>query len=79
MSHHQRYQHLLEELDLTQVGAAKFLGVDERTGRRWASDERPVPQAVSMLLETMVAEGISVERVKEIVRKANKKARPKPG
>jgi len=79
MAHHQRYQHLLEELELTQVGAAKFVGVDERTGRRWASDERPVPQAVSMLFEVMVAEGISVERVNEIMRRRNKKARPKPG
>jgi hypothetical protein len=43
----------LDRLGITQVGAARFLDVDERTVRRWATGERPIPKAVTMLLERL--------------------------
>jgi hypothetical protein len=47
------YRELLAELGFTQVEAARFVEVDERTSRRWASGELPVPVAVAMLLSLM--------------------------
>jgi hypothetical protein len=52
---HELYRDLLAELDFTQVGAARFIEVDERTSRRWATGEIPVPTAVIMLLAVMAA------------------------
>ena len=40
----------LDRLGLTQVGAARLLDVDERTVRRWATGNVPIPRAVEMLL-----------------------------
>ena len=37
----------LARLGLTQAGAARLLGVDERTARRWARGERQVPGELS--------------------------------
>lgn len=40
----------LSRLGLSQVGAAKALRVNEKTVRRWASGEIPIPHAVALLL-----------------------------
>ena len=40
----------LDSLGLTQAGAARVLGVDARTARRWARGEREVPEPVRRLL-----------------------------
>jgi plasmid maintenance system antidote protein VapI len=40
----------LTRLGLTQAGAARFLKVDERTIRRWATGDKEVPEAVALLL-----------------------------
>ena len=40
----------LARLGLKPVEAARLLGVDERTGRRWARGERQVPEPVRRLL-----------------------------
>jgi DNA-binding transcriptional regulator YiaG len=40
----------LARLGLTQSGAARLLGVDARTVRKWACDERGVPEPVRRLL-----------------------------
>jgi hypothetical protein len=45
-----QYRATIETLGLTQVGAARILGVDERTSRKWALGERPVPATVSGFL-----------------------------
>lgn len=42
----------------TRASAARFLGTNERTVRRWANDEWIVPNAVAMLLAVMVKHGI---------------------
>lgn len=49
-----QYRTAIEKLGLSQRGAAAFLGVDERTSRRWALDEIPVPDSVAKLLRLMV-------------------------
>ncbi len=44
------YRDQIGRLGLTQGGAARLLGVDARTSRRWALGEVPVPGAVQRLL-----------------------------
>lgn len=40
----------LSRLGLPQTGAAKLLGVDGRTVRRWIAGEIPVPELVARVL-----------------------------
>jgi DNA-binding transcriptional regulator YiaG len=49
-----QYRTAIEKLGLSQRGAAAFLGVDERTSRRWALGEAQIPQSVAMLLKLMI-------------------------
>jgi len=49
----------LKQLELTQAGAARFVGVSERTARRFASGETKVPASVALLLQVCVA--LSIE------------------
>jgi DNA-binding transcriptional regulator YiaG len=49
-----QYRASIEKLGLSQRGAAAFLGVDERTSRRWALGEAQVPESVSLLLRLMI-------------------------
>jgi DNA-binding transcriptional regulator YiaG len=53
------YRDLIEKLGLTQGGAARLLGVDERTSRRWANGERDVPAPVERFLRYLLATGRS--------------------
>lgn len=48
------YREAIAALGLTQVGAAKLFGVNERTGRRWALGEQDVPRAVEIALRLMI-------------------------
>ena len=47
---HTQFRNALRGLDLTQQGAAKLLGLDERTTRRWALGERAVPVCVAIVI-----------------------------
>jgi DNA-binding transcriptional regulator YiaG len=49
----------LSRLGLTQAGAAAFLDVDERTVRRWAAGDKPVPKTVELLLAKLTPEEVS--------------------
>ena len=49
-----QFRAALDRLGLTQVGAARLLGVDARTVRRWALGERPVHPTVVVLLRAML-------------------------
>lgn len=49
-----QYADAIEKVGLSQRSAAKFLGVDERTSRRWISGEAPIPEATAKLLRLMV-------------------------
>lgn len=45
----------LAALGLTQAALARILDLDKNTPNRWATGERPVPNAVALLLEAWVA------------------------
>ena len=43
-------RHELRRLGLSQPALARMLAVNERTARRWASGDQPIPSAVEALL-----------------------------
>ncbi len=59
------YREILKRLDLTQVGAATFLGVNGVTSRRWATGKAEIPQSAAMLLRLMVAMKLTPQKVQE--------------
>ena len=61
-----QYQSAIDRLGLSQVGAARLVGADPRTGRRWALGERPVPQCVAILLLLMLAGKITVQDIEKL-------------
>lgn len=65
-----QFRSALDRLGLSQVGAARLVGADPRTARRWALDERPVPECVVILLKLMLAGKITVDDVKMCNRSA---------
>jgi len=58
-----QFRAALDRLELSQLGAARLLGYDGRTVRRWVADERSVPPAVAILLRLMLAGKITAEDV----------------
>jgi DNA-binding transcriptional regulator YiaG len=44
---------VLGRLSLSQTGAARLLGVDPRTMRRWVLGEREIPEVVVRLLRLL--------------------------
>ena len=63
-----QYRAALERLELTQVGAARLLGVGERTSRRWA-EEGNVSSTAAIVLRAMLAGRLSVEDVEKLARR----------
>ena len=61
------YRQSLAALNLSQVKAAHFLGVEPRTSRRWALGEAPVPIHVGILLFLMIEMGLSVADVNKMI------------
>lgn len=57
----------LERIGLPKRAAARFLHVDERTVRRWASGDLAVPVPVAMLLALMIETGSTPERVTSLL------------
>jgi DNA-binding transcriptional regulator YiaG len=53
MTPHQ-LQRAIDRLGLSQRGAARFLGVDERTMRKWIAGNARTPEAVAKLLRLML-------------------------
>jgi DNA-binding transcriptional regulator YiaG len=49
------YRDAIERLGLSQVAAARLLGVDERTSRRWAKGDRDVPPPAVRFLRYLIA------------------------
>lgn len=49
-----QYREAIKRLSLSQRGAAAFLGVDERTSRRWAADDAEIPESAAKLLRLMI-------------------------
>jgi hypothetical protein len=50
----EEYQSALTHLGLSQVGAARLFGYNERTSRRWATGEQPIPRIVQIVLWLML-------------------------
>ena len=60
------YGKAIERLGLSQVGAAKLLGVNDRTSRRWIADEVPIPISVAVTLRLMIKKQIDIDYVQAI-------------
>lgn len=58
-----QYRAALAALDLTQAGAAEFLGISIRSSHGYANGE-PIPEAIAKLLRLMVKLKIKPEDVK---------------
>jgi len=63
------YRAALSALHLNRRSAGHFLGVDERTSRRWAAGDTEVPHAIAVLLRVMIAFGISPRIAREIAQR----------
>jgi hypothetical protein len=61
-----QFQAAIDRLGLSQVGAAKLLGSDPRTARRWALGERSVPEPVAIILRLMLAGKIATADVEAV-------------
>lgn len=61
-----QFRQALDRLELSQLGAAKLFGADDRTVRRWALGERSVPRAIVILLRLLLAKKITVEDVEDV-------------
>ena len=64
------YRDAIAQLDLSQAAAARLIGVDERTSRRWATGERDVPPPAERFLRYLIATrktGASAMRVFELL------------
>jgi hypothetical protein len=57
------YRAAIRRLGLSQAGAARLLGVNETTSRRWIKDKHPIPISADLLLRVMVAHRITPENV----------------
>lgn len=58
-----QFRTAIDKLGLSQVGAARLVGADPRTGRRWALGERPVPGCVAILLRLLLKGKITIKDV----------------
>ncbi len=59
-----QYAEAIDRLGLSQRAAGRFLGVEERTSRRWISGESAIPESVAKLLRLMVQMKLKPEDVK---------------
>ena len=48
----QQFRRVLRLLRLSQMEAARRLGVNERTVRRWVAGDSRIPESVALLLHT---------------------------
>jgi hypothetical protein len=58
-----QYATAIKALGLSQRGAAKVLGVDERTSRKWIAGDSRIPHSVALLLRLMIAKHIKPESI----------------
>lgn len=63
----EQLKQLLDLLGMhTQSSAAEFLGVDERTLRRWMAGDFAVPASAAKLLRLMYIKGLSPRMVNQL-------------
>ena len=53
----QQFRRVLRRLRLSQMEAARRLGVNERTVRRWVAGDSRIPESVALLLHTWLRTG----------------------
>ncbi len=58
-----QYADAIERLGLSQRGAGRFLGVDERTSRKWIAGDARIPESAAKLLRLMVRLKIKPDEV----------------
>lgn len=58
-----QYRDAIARLGLSQVRAARFLGVAPRTSQGYALGEYPVPEAIAKLLRLMVRLNLDPSKV----------------
>lgn len=63
-----QYQAAIDRLGLSQVGAARLLGVDPRTSRRWVAGDLAIPRAVALALRLMLAQGVDPDEAEKLAR-----------
>lgn len=61
-----QYRCILKRLGLSQRKAGPFLGVNERTSRKWIAGDSPVPLSAALLLRLMVKLKLSPDEVKRL-------------
>ena len=59
----EEFEQAIDQVNLSQIEAAEFFGVNERSSRRWISGQHAVPQSVAMLLRVMVNNNITPEQI----------------
>lgn len=59
-----QYAEALTRLGLSQRSGARFLGVDERTSRKWIAGDARIPESAAMLLRLMIKLKLKPEDVK---------------
>jgi hypothetical protein len=60
-----QYREYIKKLGMTQGGAARFLGMSDRSSRRFAAGD-DIPQQTELLLRMMIAKRITPEKAFEI-------------
>jgi len=63
------YRGAIERLGLSQNAAARLLGVDERTSRRWVSGERDVPEPAARFLQYLIATRKTGEQAMRVLKR----------
>jgi len=64
-----QYRHYLDKLEISQVVAAKMLGLSARTSRRYALEEvDTIPEPVNIVLRLMLKHGITPDEIFELRR-----------
>lgn len=59
-----QYAEAIERLGLSQRAAGKFLGVDERTSRKWIAGDSRIPESAAKLLRLMVRLKLNPDEVR---------------
>lgn len=59
-----QYAEAIDRLGLSQRAAGKFLGVDERTSRKWIAGGARIPESVALLLRLMIRLKLSPDEVR---------------
>jgi hypothetical protein len=70
----EQYKKAIAKLGMTQIGSAKFFGVNDTTCRRWISGKHSIPDSVAMTLMLMLENGISPADLPQVKPRRSKTA-----